>query len=359
MVELADVFKRYGPAYRQKYGSRMLPSHQKAMRAIQKCRTEALGGHVYYCEHCDEVQYSYHSCRNRHCPKCQWEAGEQWFEKQQNMLLPVPYFLLTFTLPEELRMLARSHQKIFYNLLFRASAAATQELARDPRFIGGKIGMIGVLHTWARDLSYHPHVHYLVPGGGLSEDQLAWLPSRKDFLVHVRPLSILFRAKFRDMLRKTELFEQVSAKVWKQDWVVHCKPVGSGQATLKYLAPYIFRVAISNHRILKIENDCVTFVYKDRESGEDQYRTLVAEEFIRRFLQHVLPKGFVKVRYYGFFSSGNRPRLRRIRELLGINPDWEKEDTAIELAEDSRRCPHCGHVMIWRKRLSPVRNRSP
>lgn len=359
MVELADVFKQYGPAYRQKYGSRMLPSHQKAMRAIEQCRTEALGGHVYYCEHCDEVQYSYHSCRNRHCPKCQWKAGEQWFEKQQNMLLPVPYFMLTFTLPEELRMLARSHQKTFYNLLFRASAAATQELARDPRFVGGKIGMIGVLHTWARDLSYHPHVHYLVPGGGLSDDQQAWLFSGKDFLVHVRPLSILFRAKFRDMLRKTALFEQVSAKVWKQDWVVHCKPVGSGQATLKYLAPYIFRVAISNHRILKIENGCVTFVYKDRESGEDQYRTLVAEEFIRRFLQHVLPKGFVKVRYYGFFSSGNRPRLRRIRELLGIDPDWQQEDTAIEIAEDSRRCPHCGHVMILRKRLSPVRNRSP
>ena len=358
MIELADVFRRYGPAYRQKYGSRILPSHRQAMRDIEQCRTETLGGQVYYCEQCKEFQYSYHSCRNRHCPKCQWKAGEQWLVSQQKMLLPVPYFLLTFTLPDELRMVARSHQKCIYSLLFRASAAATKELAKDPRFVGGKIGMIGVLHTWTRDLSYHPHVHYLVPGGGLSDDQKAWLPSKKDFLVHVRPLSILFRAKFRDMLSETELFRQVPAAAWKQDWVVHCKPVGNGRAALKYLAPYIFRVAIGNHRILKMENGQVTFRYKDRKSGEDQYRTLATEEFIRRFLQHVLPKGFVKVRYYGFFSSGNRPQLRHIRQLLGIDPDWQSKET-VAPDEGAHLCPHCGHIMILSKRLSPTRNRSP
>ena len=335
----------------------MLPSHLQSMRAIEQCRTEVLGGQVYYCEHCEEFQYSYHSCRNRHCPKCQWDAGEQWLKRQQKMLLPVPYFMLTFTLPDELRMVTRSHQKCLYNLLFRASAAATQELARDPRFVGGKIGMVGVLHTWARDLSYHPHVHYLVPGGGLSKDQETWLPSREDFLVHVKPLSILFRAKFRDMLRETALLDQVPKGVWRKEWVVHCKTVDDGRAALKYLAPYIFRVAISNRNILKMENGQITFRYKDRESGEDQYRTLAAEEFIRRFLQHVLLKGFVKVRYYGFFSSGNRPRLRLIRQLLGADPNWE--DNADVPEKNAQRCPRCGQVMILSKRLSPIRNRSP
>ncbi|MDX8399629.1 MAG: IS91 family transposase [Gallionellaceae bacterium] len=359
MTELADVFRRHGPAYRQKYEARMLPSHLKAMQAIEQCRTDALGGQAYYCEHCEKFQYSYHSCRNRHCPKCQWEAGEQWLKRQQKMLLPVPYFLLTFTLPSELRRVARSHQKSLYSILFRASAVATQELTKDPRFVGGKIGMIGVLHTWTRDLNYHPHVHYLVPGGGLSDDLQTWMPSGEDFLVHVRPLSVLFRATFRDMLRETAIFEQMPADVWKQDYVVHCKLVGSGITALKYLAPYIFRVAISNHRILKMENNRVTFRYKDRETGKNQYCNLDAEEFIRRFLQHVLPKGFVKVRYYGFFSSGNRPRLRRIRQLLGADPNWQSEDRATELAEDAHQCPNCGNVMIFRKRLPPVRNRSP
>lgn len=359
MVELADVFRRYGPAYRQKHEARMLPSHLQAMRAIEQCRTEVLGGQVYYCEHCEEFQYSYHSCRNRHCPKCQWDAGEQWLECQQKMLLPTPYFMLTFTLPKELRMVVRSNQKCLYNLLFRASAAATQELALDSRFVGGKIGMVGVLHTWTRDLSYHPHAHYLVPGGGLSKDQETWLPSREDFLVHVKPLSILFRAKFRDMLRETELFDQVPATVWRQDWVVHCKSVGNGRAALKYLAPYIFRVAISNHNILKMEDGQVTFRCKDRESGENQYRTLNVEEFIRRFLQHVLPKGFVKVRYYGFFSSGNRPRLRLIRQLLGTNPNWEEKEEAVDPEKNIHRCSECGNVMTLSKRLSPARNRPP
>ena len=173
MVELATIFRQHGPAYRQKHAERMLPSHHQAMRAIERCRTEALGGHVFQCPDCGEVQYSYHSCRNRHCPKCQQGAAQQWLEKQKDLLLPTPYFMLTFTLPEGLRRVARRHQKLFYNLLFRTSAAATQKLAQDPRFIGGQVGMVGVLHTWGRTLTYHPHVHFLVPAGGVGSTKMA------------------------------------------------------------------------------------------------------------------------------------------------------------------------------------------
>jgi len=269
VVELAEIFRRHGPAYREKYGARLLPSHRRAMGDIESCRTEALGGHVYLCTHCERKLYSYHSCKNRHCPKCQGEAAQEWLVHQQELLLPVPYFLLTFTLPAGLRDVVRSNQKCMYNLLFRTSAAATQELARDPRFVGGQIGLIGVLHTWARNLTYHPHVHYLVPAGGLSADGQTWLPARKDFFVPVKPLSIIFRAKFRDALQKTDLFDSVPAEAWTQDWVaVGCQPVGSGFAALKYLAPYIFRVAISNHRIRKLAHDRVSFCYQDSDTGD-------------------------------------------------------------------------------------------
>ena len=217
MIEVAEIFRRYGPGYREKYGDRMPYSHLRVMWAIEHCRTEALGGHVYHCQACDENRYCYHSCRNRHCPKCQNEKGQLRLEKQGDLLLPVPYFMLTFTLPAELKKLARHHQKLFYNLLFRASAAATQKLALDPRFVGGKIGMVGVLHTWGRNLSYHPHVHYLVPAGALADDGKSWLPARTDFLMPVKALSKLFRAKFRDALRKTECFDDVPVSVWGQD----------------------------------------------------------------------------------------------------------------------------------------------
>ena len=304
MVELAHIFQAYGPAYRAKYGQQMLPSHHQAMVAIEQCRTERLGGQVYYCDHCQQSQYSYHSCRNRHCPKCQHQAGEQWLARQQAFRLPVPHFMVTFTLPEPLRAVARRNQKVIYQLLFRTSAAALQELAHDPRFIGGQIGMLGVLHTWGRNLSYHPHVHYLVPGGGLTPDGLTWLPARHNILVSVKPLSILFRAKFRDALKKINLFDLVPAQTWRQSWVVHSKPVGTGHSALKYLAPYVFRVAFSNRRILKVENEQVTFYYQETATAKTKYCTVPAEEFIHRFLQHVLPRGFVKVRYFGFFSPG-------------------------------------------------------
>ena len=367
MVEVAEVFCRYGPQYREKYGKRMLPSHRQVMRAIEHCRTEVMGGHVYHCQACDETRYCYHSCRNRHCPKCQSEKGQQWLEKQADSLLPTPYFMLTFTLPAELRsasQLARRQQKLFYTLLFRASAAATKKLALDPRFVGGKIGMVGILHTWGRNLSYHPHVHYLIPSGGLADDGETWLPTSEDFLMPVKALSKLFRAKFRDALRKTEHFADIPASVWSQDWVVHCKPVGDSIGALKYLAPYIFRVAISNNRILSLENDRVSFRYRDTDTGQERVCTLAAEEFIRRFLQHVLPKGFVKVRYYGIFSPAWRKRLATLRLRLGgeslpipDNDDADKQKE-VDIPANPVRCPKCGRAMLKGQRLR-ARGRCP
>ena len=353
MIELAEIFRRRGPAYREKYGARMLPSHRRAMRDIENCRTEMLGGHVYLCPHCERKQYSYHSCKNRHCPKCQQNAAQEWLERQQDLRLPVPYFLLTFTLPEGLRGIARRNQKTIYNLIFRASAAATQKLAQDSRFVGGRIGMIGVLHTWTRDLNYHPHMHYLVPGGGLVEDGERWHHSRKSFFLPVKPLSILYRGKFRDALRGTDLFEDVPAEVWTRDWVVHCQAVGSGVAALKYLAPYIFRVALSNRRIRRFADGKVTFSYKDSRNRETRSCTLGAEEFIRRFLQHVLPKGFVKVRYYGIFSPGKRRTLALIRRLLGMLHEkiLSREQTKRHRRE--LKCPACGKEMRWLQSLQP------
>src|SRR6266496_2841890 len=251
MLEVADIFRLHGPQYREKFGDRMLPSHLRAMQDIEQCRTAALGGQLYFCQQCQAQRYSYHSCKNRHCPKCQNEQANDWLEEQQRLLLPLTHFLVTFTLPEELRAVARSNQKTIYNLLFRASAQALQQLAQDPHFVGARLGMVGVLHTWTRQLLYHPHVHYIVTGGGLSDDG-RWRSSGKDFLVHVKPLSRIFRAKFRDELKQTELFAQVPTRVWRKDWVVHSEPVGSGEPAFQYLAPYIFRVALSNRRLVSL-----------------------------------------------------------------------------------------------------------
>jgi hypothetical protein len=358
VVELAEIFRQHGSAYRAGYGIRMPPSHHRAMRDIENCRTEALGGHVYICPDCEQIQYSYHSCKNRHCPKCQQDEAQRWLEGQQQLWLPVPYFFITFTLPSALRTCALRHQKECYHLLFNASAAALQELARDPRFVGGQVGLIGVLHTWARNLIYHPHVHYLVPGGGLSEDEAFWQSSRKSFFLPVKPLSILFRAKFRDALKKRDWFDQIPGEIWSKDWVVHCQPVGNGVAALKYLAPYIFRVALTNRRILKMENGKITFAYKDSNSGENRTCTLQADEFIRRFLQHVLPKGFVKVRYFGFFSSGKRQMLFKIRRLLGKSCGLESPLKKSNHSISDLRCPKCGCLMRWLQSLQP-QSRSP
>jgi hypothetical protein len=255
---------------------------------------------------------------------------------------------------------ARSHQKQVYDLFFHISAEAIQQLARDPRFVGGQVGLVGVLHTWGRNLSYHPHIHFLIPGGGSATDGQTWLPARNNFLFPVKALSRIVRAKFRDALRQTPLLDLVPVSVWRQAWVVHCQPVGSGLPALKYLAPYIFRVAISNNRILALAEGKVTFRYRASDTGKLRTCTLAAEEFIRRFLQHVLPKGFVKVRYYGFLASGCRQRLASIRQQLndlptGKAPELDNGTNAESQTEEHPAddpapnsillCPSCGQVM--------------
>jgi hypothetical protein len=247
----------------------------------------------------------------------------------------------------------------------RPGAAATQRLAKEPRFVGGQIGMVGILHIWGRNLSYHPHIHYLIPAGGLAADTLtlrssglAWLPARHDFLLPVKAPSRIFRGKLRQALVKTPLFARIPSKVWQQDWVVHCKPVGNGRTALKYLAPYVFRVAISNRRLVKLENDQITFRYYATDTGQPKLCTLSAEAFIHRFLQHVLPKGFVKVRYFGFFAPGCRERLVGLRLLLEHNypEDTGQSQTApVDATPDPQLCcPSCGQPLLFQRLIQPT-----
>lgn len=351
MTTLADIFRRHGATYQQQFEAHLLPSHRQAMRAIVNCRTEALGGHVAQCPDCGFQAYYYHSCRNRHCPQCQADKGRQWLVKQQELLLPVPYFMLTFTLPAELRPLTRTHQRLVYNLLFRASSTAMQQLAQDERLVGGQLGMMGILHTWGRNLSYHPHVHYLVPALALTSDrEVRFL--KHNFLLPVKPLAVLFRAQMRDGLRTVGLDEQLPHEMWHKDWVVHCQPVGSGLAAVKYLAPYVFRVALTNRRILKLSDTHVTFQYRATETGKWRRSTVTITEFMRRFLQHVLPKGFVKVRYFGWLSAGQRSVWQLIRLLL---PPHTAENVAPAASSPLSRgqpiCPHCHQPLL----LFPLR----
>ena len=369
MLELADIFRRHGPAYRAKFADRVLPSHLAAMEAIEQCRTEALGGHLYQCTACGELEYSYHSCKNRHCPKCQNAAATRWLEQQRTLLLPVPYFLVTFTLPEELRPVARAHQRCLYNLLFQTSAAALQALTLDPHYLGGQIGMVGVLHTWTRDLAYHPHVHYLVPGGALSPEGFQWLsPRSAAWLVPVRALSRLFRGTCKAALTTAGLCAPVPPQVWHKDWVTHCQPAGTGTEVLTSFAPSIYRIALTNNRLETLEDGHVTFRFKKRSGAGWHRLTLPAEAFIHRFLQHVLPRGFIKVRSYGILSPSRRKVLPQIRTLLAACPS---NDPAAQSAPprdghqtwpapaQERRCRICGGPLVFLVRLSPHTREPP
>ena len=360
MVELAEIFRLHGPQYRHEFGDRMLPSHHRAMRDIEQCRTPALGGSLYTCPNCPDVlMYSYHSCGNRACPKCGNEDTTAWIEAQRQLLLPVDYHLVTYTLPEECRPVARSHQRQVYGALFRASAKTFKEVAAKNRHLGGLVGMLGVLQTWKGDLGYHPHVHYLVPAGALSPDRHRWRPAKTPKrLLPVQSLSARFRNQFRRELHKLGLLGQVPRCVWDRKWVVHSQPAGRGPEVLRYLAPYVYRVALSNRRIEQLHHGHVTFRYKNSDRKCWLRATLPAAEFIRRFLQHVLPRGFVKIRYYGFLH----PKIRNtclpiIRELLAAqgfrSSDQDKPAPADVTADpDAPRCPKCGSPMRF---LGPLR----
>ena len=356
MLEVADILRLHGAVYRAQFGDRMLPSHTRAMRDLERCRTAYFGGHVAQCDHCAQQVSVYHSCRNRHCPKCHGDQTDRWLDAQRSRLLPCPYYLLTVTLPSELRALARAHQQVVYGLLMRCAAAALQTLARDPRYLGADLGCLAVLHTWTRAMRYHPHVHLLVTAGGLSADGAQWIaPTHPAYLMPVRALSILFRAKLCAALKKARLLEQVPSTVWTKDWVVHSQPAGQGLKVLEYLGRYVFRIAISNSRIERIEDGQVTFRYRDTRSHQVRHVTLPAQKFLARFLQHVLPRGCTKVRYYGIWSSARRTDLDQARALLGgvPIPDTTAAAPGASVPDPARPpvpsiCPKCrvGHLIV-------------
>jgi hypothetical protein len=356
MVELADIFRVSAMAYLKKYGPRMLPSHKRAIRDITLCRTEALGGNVYLCRQCEAYRYSYHSCNNRHCPKCGNDAATVWLTAQNARLLPVKYFLVTVTLPAQLRKLARQNQKRFYSLMMRCAGQALLKLAKDPKWIGGEVGIIAVLQTWARDMHYHPHAHFIVTAGGVSADGQKWRPAQRAYLMPQKAVAKIFRAKFRDALKKEapQLFNQVSPETWRTPWVVDIRPAGKGQTALKYLAPYIFRVAISNKRLVGFNAGCVSYRYQDNKDAW-HLKTMTAEAFMSCFLQHVLPKRFVKVRYYGFFSPRQRDRLETIKALFDSTPAEEHRPGESALAGDHEvlRCPKCGSPLLFVREILP------
>jgi len=355
MPLIQDIFRQYGEIYLQKYGNSIPSHHKKALQAIISCRSKKLGGEIYYCKQCRQFHYSYHSCGNRHCVVCGNDDAGKWIEDQKGKRLPFTYFLATFTMPEELRKLCRSNQKLFYNILFKASADALKLLAKDKKYLGADIGMTGILHTWTRALIYHPHVHYLIPGGGITEDGESVRFSSDDFLMHVKPLSKIFKAKFRDALKTSapELSKQIPALTWKQDWVVHIKAVGDGNRAIEYMGRYLFRVAISKNRIIKFENGKVTFRYTDYKSGKTKIVTLEALEFIRRFLTHVLPDNFMKVRYYGFLAAASGKKFKTLLNLLFIddqnNPSFKTDQHPGKILI----CPNCGNVLQWVQKIKP------
>jgi hypothetical protein len=377
---LADIFRLHGPAFLERSGNAVLPGHAKALRDITRCRTPALGGQTFQCRDCGKTQYSYHSCNNRHCPACQNNDTTAWVEKQRDTLLPVPYFFATFTVPEELGSEAYAHQRIFYNALFRAASRALLECSGRPRFVGGEIGFMAVLHTWTRDLRYHPHVHCVIPGGGIirangkdGAPPSSWVSAKSpDFFVPVKPLSRLFKAKMRHELSRSGFFGKIPSSVWSKEWVVHIQPAGTGREVVQYLAPYVFRTALSNKRIVALRDGLVTFKFKKRGSKRWSYQTLEAVAFIKRFMRHVLPKGLVKVRYYGFMAPNKRKDVAAVRAELEKMGDDGKETTIHQESEEKNggnaenepsggpgkkrmACSRCGGELIWVRDLPRVR----
>jgi len=368
MLELADIGRATGEVYPRLRGATLLPAQRRALDDIVACRTAALGGHVREGDHCGARQYSYHSCRNRHCPKCHGEQTQRWLDRQRARLLPCAYFLLTFTLPDPLRALARAQPQLVYGVLMRAAAAALLRLTADPRYLGARPGGLAVLHTWTRALLYHPHVHMLVTAGGLRGADQTWVPPRHAaFLVPGWALSRLFRGKVRAGLQKAGLLEQVPAALWQQEWVVHVQPAGTGEKVLEYLARYVFRIAIVNSRLERFDDGQVTFRYREGRTRLLRRCTLDAVAFLDRFLQHVLPSGFTKVRHYGLFSPSRRDLLAQARaQLLAASatpsPDSVPSDPVTTPARASARlpsCPVCGIGLLHVVETLPPCGRSP
>lgn len=346
MIELAEIVRRHGPEYLRRFGGRVPAAHRRALRALVRCRTPALGGHLYRCGECARTHFGWHSCHHRSCPKCGAADALAWRERQQRRLLPVPYFLLTFTLPAELRTLCRSHPRLGYRLLFAESAAALQEIAASPRHLGAELGFLGVLHTWTRQLGYHPHVHYVVPGGGLRADGRKWRKCRTlrdgtPYLLPVQVLSRRFRARFAGALRgeAPELFREVPRAAWEKEWVVHSQPAGRGAEAIGYLSAYVQRTALSNPSLLADRGGRITFAYTESGTGARRTLSLDAMEFLRRVLSHVLPRGLHKVRTFGWLHPAARRRLCQVQTLLAAPLDLRPPPAA---APAHLICPACG-----------------
>jgi len=376
-LEVADIFRIHGPAYRETHGHAMNSAQRRVMRAVEICRTAVLGGHVDECDRCGHQRISYNSCANRHCNKCQSLARAQWLSKHAAQLLPVPYFHVVFTVPDKIAAIALQNKKLVYSLLFRAAAAALRRIAADPKHLGAKIGFLAVLHSWGQNLLHHPHLHCVVPGGGLSPDGSRWVACRNSFFLPVRVLSRLFRGLFLHGLKQAyaadklrfhgslqplavpEGFKAMLRSCRKIDWVVYSKPPFGGPAqVLDYLGRYTHRVALSNDRLVRLQDAQVTFRWKDyRQGNKRKLMTLAADEFIRRFLLHVLPKGFVRIRHFGFLANAHREKkLALCRQLLGVplldaqqdsKPDDWKTYFEKLTGESLTRCPAChqGHMV--------------
>jgi Putative transposase/Transposase zinc-binding domain len=366
-LEVADIFRGHGPAWRRANAGHVSLGQLKVMSAIESCRTAALGGHVARCEECAHSQISYNSCRNRHCPKCQGAAAKHWLAAREADLLPVPYYHVVFTLPATIADIAYQNKAVIYDLLFKVSAETMLTIAADPKHLGARIGITSVLHTWGSAMTHHPHVHMIVPGGGISLDGERWVACRPGFFLPVRVLSRLFRRLFLERLiathkanrlkffgghvalADTKAFAAYLAPLRRTEWVVYAKrPFGGPQAVLAYLSRYTHRVAIANSRLIACDRSSVTFRWKDyRADGRQKVMILATVEFIRRFLIHVLPQGFHRIRHYGLLASGTRSdNIERARRLLDVPAEQHEaaDDRRAEEAELS--CPCCGGRMI-------------
>jgi hypothetical protein len=373
-LEVADIFRGHGPAWRRANAGHVSLGQLKVMSAIESCRTAALGGHVARCEKCSYTHIAYNSCRNRHCPKCQGAAAKEWLAEREAELLPVPYYHVVFTLPAAIADIAYQNKAVIYDLLFKASAETLTTIAADPKHLGARIGVLSVLHTWGSALTHHPHMHMIVPGGGISLDGNKWVSCRPSFFLPVRVLSRLFRRLFLDKLvaahqagqlqffgnhaslTHPQAFATYLAPLRNVEWVVYAKkPFGGPEAVLRYLARYTHRVAISNSRLTALDDKGVTFKWKDyRIEGGDRFKvmTLDTHEFIRRFLMHVLPRGFHRIRHYGLFANTSRAdNIARARELLAVpKPKSKGADADTTETDDPHVLPHpcpcCGGRMI-------------
>lgn len=361
MATLKQIMRDFGPEYIRRFGDAMPDPHLKAIDAIVNCRSEHYGASLFCCQDCGHLHKVLRCCGNRHCPNCQGDKTRKWLARRLAEQLPVNHFMITFTVPAGIRSFIRSHQRRCYGAMFEASSQTLKKLARDDKFIGADLtGFFGVLHTWGRKMPYHPHIHYVVPAGALTKADGKWHPSRDDFFLPVRAMSKIFKAKFHDAMKKCGLAPSICPDVWEQAWVVDCRMVGAGAQAIKYLAPYVFRVAISNSRIITVENRRVFFKYKKQRSNRWRTISLEVMEFIRRFLQHVLPSGFMKVRYYGFMSPGSALSIQNAADSI------ERCAAAVVYALRSifieqfvPRCEKCGGMLIFYAFFPPLHLPSP